>query len=155
MNADEFLKLLGKATSNAQTFEVSVHLVLGGCLGLNNELALRLGSHLAISTALDVIAELAPTPNCQLDGRRVQEWLPTARDANAARNRVIHSPWYGDPSTGKMLGVINAKKKGAAVWSVPRSASDLQADSDRMRTTAEAAHALVGFPAQLTAKKGS
>jgi hypothetical protein len=154
MDADEFHKLLGKATSNAQTFEMAVHLVLGGCLGLNNELALRLGHHLTIRTALEVIAELAATPKCQLDPTRVQHWLPTATEANIARNRVIHSPWVGDPATGKMIGVIDVKKKGPSVWTVPRSAVELQADIDRMRTAAEDGHALLGLQAHLTAKKG-
>lgn len=154
MDADEFLKMLGKATSNAQSFEVSVHLVLGGCLGLNIELAMRLGAHLAIGTALDVLAEVAATPKCHLDGTQVHQWLPSARQANTARNRVIHSPWYGDPSTGKMLGVLNARKKGAAVWAESRSATDLRKDIDLLQTVAEEAHRIVGWPAQATAKKG-
>jgi hypothetical protein len=92
MDADEFHKLLGKATSQAQSFEMAVHAVLGGCLGLNNELALRPGGHLSLRTALEVIAEIAATPKCQLDGNRVQQWLPSANKANTARNRVIHTP---------------------------------------------------------------
>jgi hypothetical protein len=134
----ELLTLLGKATSNGQAFEVHVALVLGRLLGLENEVALRVGRRLQISACLDLIAELALLPSSQLDVTRIQPWLKVARTANDARNRVIHSPWYGDPSTGRLQGVIT--KKGGVET---RSAAQLQRDVDSILLATEEAQALL------------
>jgi hypothetical protein len=134
----ELLTLLGKATANGQAFEFHVALVLGRLLGLEKDVALRVGRRLPIERCLDLISELASLPGSQIDSSRVQPWLKVAEAANNARNRVIHSPWYGDPSTGKLQGVIT-KKAGFD----KRSAADLQRDVDTILLATQEAQALL------------
>lgn len=138
MKVDELATELGKVTANAQAFELITFLVLGGCLGLNNDLAIRVGQLLSTNARLGLIEELARLNESRLDPAGVLAWIKMARDANEARNRVIHSPWHGDPETQEMLGVLNRK----VAWEA-RAAEHLKKDRKTLKAAIDGAAKLI------------
>jgi hypothetical protein len=139
VRSEELLTLLGKATANGQALELTVALVLGRLLNLPDEPALRIGRRLSIPASLETITELAALASSPLGLDGVKAWVQLARVASDARNRVIHSPWLGDPATGELRGVITRQSGTQS-----RSAADLQQDITSMWVAIEGGHALVG-----------
>ena len=140
MRADELFLRLGKITANAQVFEIVTARVLGSCLGLENDVAIRLARRLQLRACLGLIDELVESENTRLDPEKVKAWLKSADKAVEARNRVMHTAWHGDPKTGELLGVIGRKGLFES-----RSSDDLQKDHESLAAAVNEAAELLGM----------
>jgi hypothetical protein len=140
MKADELLTRLGKVTANAQVFEILTARILGTCIGVETDLAIRVTRRLQLRASLGLIDELVETGSSRVDPDKVRAWLKLADKAIEARNRVMHTAWHGNPKTGEVLGIIG--KKGLFE---SRSSDDLQKDHESIVVAVDEAAKLLGM----------
>lgn len=137
-----FLHMLGKATGNAHALEVTVGTVLAVVLGVPLVPGRLVAARIGLSATLDLLRELATTDECAAHRENLRGWLPEAKAAVAARNRVIHSPWYftDDGPTG----TLDLRRQRFS----ERTLDDLSADVVLMLTAIQAAETRGLLPTQ-------
>ena len=125
MDNETHVRLLGEATGRSQQLELCTTQLLARGLSISESSARLLTNAMGEHGALTVLQALAERKECGgLDASALVAWLKKAKDANQARNRVIHSPWIrrgGDGEAGFVL------TKGSMRLE-PRTENDLRHD---------------------------
>jgi hypothetical protein len=94
MNRDSHLHLLGLTTAMGHQLELVTAQVLARTLMVTESTARLIMPAMGLGAALGVLQTLVARGECgSVSITGLQAWLPSAKAANEARNRVIHSPW--------------------------------------------------------------
>ncbi len=107
VDRETHLTLLGLATARGHQLEMVTSDLLGRALLVPHAKARLLATSLGQYAAITVLQTLSMRRDCgSLDPAALGAWVKTAEAANAARNRVTHSPWItgdGDPGPSRVL----------------------------------------------------
>jgi hypothetical protein len=136
-----FLHLLGKATGNAHALEVAIGGLVAAALGVQPVPGRLVAARLGLGGSVDLLRELSTADECGVDGVQLRAWLPTAKRATEARNRVIHSPWFFNDDGP--TGTLNLRQQRFT----ERTVEDLSADVVTMLGAIQGADSLTPDPA--------
>ena len=94
MDHKERLQLLGLTTAVSHQLELITAQVLARTLTISDSTARLVASAMGVGAALGVMQTLTSRQETgPLDRSALRAWLLLAKNANEARNRVIHTPW--------------------------------------------------------------
>jgi len=110
MDDDEHMLLLGRATARSHQLELVTAQILARALRVGESTGRLLLTAMGPGAALGVLTTLGTRNDCgSLPPRPLNEWVATAKAANSARNRIIHTPWVVTQETGPVPDAVLIK----------------------------------------------
>lgn len=127
MEHESRLQLLGLTTAVSHQLELVTAQILARTIQVTESTARLITGAMGPGATLGVLHTLTARKECgSLEPAALRSWLPLARRANEARNRVIHSPWVE-----RTDGTASVLAKGSMKLE-SRTAADLRRDVDVM-----------------------
>ena len=140
MDHASLLQLLGLATAHSQQLELVTAQVLARTLQVPESTARLLSSSMGLGAATSVLQTLtARGETGSLAPGDLEAWLPMAKAAVAARNRLIHTPWVANNGGLQESVIVKGSMRLES-----RSEEDMQSDIDQLAAAVESASILLG-----------
>lgn len=139
MDHDSHLQLLGRTTARSHQLELVTAQILARTLRVNESTARLIMPAMGLGATLGVLQTLVARGECgSTSPTRLEAWLPLAKAANEARNRVIHSPWVvREDGTHAVIPKGSMKLQG-------RTEAELRKDVDVLALAVEGGSDLLG-----------
>lgn len=140
MDHASLLQLLGLATARGQQLELLTAHVLARTLNVSESSARLLASSMGLGAALGVLQTLEGRGECgSMAPGDLEDWLPVAKAAVVARNRLVHTPWVANDG-----GIPESVVVRGSMMLESRSEADIRGDIDQIAAAVESASVLLG-----------